>query len=458
VTYQIYGAWVSNAGVVNEPAGLGLTLPPLAAAELGNKIAPSLPSQSAGSLAGQSAGQMLLTYTRFDPAAPYGNYRVRTRILGSGAPIATMCTSNEDCETHACSDGYCCDRACTGACETCGATPGSCTPVVKADDPDTCAAACANGSSTCQAQSTCNAASACTLVNGQGALSGTSCESGFASGGVCCDQACTGGCSTCTAPSSVGTCTALTQGNAGINSICTRDGGAGNLCDGMDFDCPLTCTSDADCPSGHFCHAGGTCMPQATPNMACNPMADCASLATCTECAVTNICAVASCDSDAGTTAVVATTGAGKCLANATVESRSCGGFGCDGTACKTKCATTSDCASGYSCDVATGKCAAAAICLDPHTAQDITGNKTNCSPYICSAGACENKCTSVADCVGGFICDSSGSCVTASTSPASSSSGCSCDAVGGRSRRGWSGLGVLAALIVARRRRRRSV
>jgi hypothetical protein len=48
--------------------------------------------------------------------------------------------------------------------------------------------------------------------------------------------------------------------------------------------------------------------------------------------------------------------------------------------ACKTSCKSIGDCASGFTCDTAM-RCVQAAVCADPHTAQDATGAKTECAP-----------------------------------------------------------------------------
>jgi hypothetical protein len=90
----------------------------------------------------------------------------------------------------------------------------------------------------------------------------------------------------------------------------------------------------------------------------------------------------------------------------------------------------------GFTCDASSHQCVKASTCTDAHTATDVSGRSTDCSPYICSAGACENKCTSIADCVSGFVCDSTGSCQSESTSPSPSTNGCSCRTLKFRGRR----------------------
>jgi hypothetical protein len=53
---------------------------------------------------------------------------------------AQACTRPADCPSGFCSDGVCCDRACSGVCETCaGAFPGVCTAISNRNDDPGCA-------------------------------------------------------------------------------------------------------------------------------------------------------------------------------------------------------------------------------------------------------------------------------------------------------------------------------
>jgi hypothetical protein len=70
------------------------------------------------------------------------------------------CVGGGTCQSNLCVDNVCCGTVCGAAstCMTCnGATPGTCTPVTGADDPDSCPSA----------TQTCDAAGACLLKNGQ---------------------------------------------------------------------------------------------------------------------------------------------------------------------------------------------------------------------------------------------------------------------------------------------------
>lgn len=63
------------------------------------------------------------------------------------------CGAASECETMRCADGICCDRACTGVCETCATSDGVCRPVMTGEDPGTCEAgrACSAGRCGCPA-------------------------------------------------------------------------------------------------------------------------------------------------------------------------------------------------------------------------------------------------------------------------------------------------------------------
>ena len=57
--------------------------------------------------------------------------------------LGVDCRAAADCESGACVDGVCCDRACAGICESCATAGkiGTCSPVIDEADPDSCGAA-----------------------------------------------------------------------------------------------------------------------------------------------------------------------------------------------------------------------------------------------------------------------------------------------------------------------------
>lgn len=95
----------------------------------------------------------------------------------------------------------------------------------------------------------------------------------------------------------------------------------------------------------------------------------------------------------------------------------SCGAYLCaqNGKNCAVSCENNSSCASGYSCEY--GKCVPekpiSYFCSAQQTVSSSRGESWDCSPMICQAGRCKEKCVTTNDCVPGSVCDTSnGSCV----------------------------------------------
>lgn len=121
-------------------------------------------------------------------------------------PRGDACTSGAECATGNCVDGYCCDTACAGQCQSCSATPGTCkavtTPRTPCSGSGTCAGHCdgINGMScTYPSSQTACAAASCSAgmvtpaasCNGSGACStpvSTTCPFGCQPGGTTCSQ------------------------------------------------------------------------------------------------------------------------------------------------------------------------------------------------------------------------------------------------------------------------------
>lgn len=90
------------------------------------------------------------------------------------------CMTAADCPSGFCVDGYCCDSACDGACQSCGlpGSKGTCSPVTTADDPDTCTKA-----------STCDSAGLCKTKGGESCGADGDCASAACNAGFCCADA-----------------------------------------------------------------------------------------------------------------------------------------------------------------------------------------------------------------------------------------------------------------------------
>jgi hypothetical protein len=368
------------------------------------------------------------------------------------------CTASNQCQSGACVDGVCCNTACTGTCQACvqtatGQPNGTCGPVNDGKDAhgDCLGASCTgttltsnvcDGAGKCRPSTSscapyaCDAsgsvcAKACKVdgdcgTTGYCAADGTcvgkkarattcadarECSSDFCVDGVCCDQACSGQCQACGEPGSAGTCIAAKGKPRAPRVDCAGSGTTcGGQCDGVNIAACAYPTADQSCGTG---------------------------------------CADAkhqACD------------GAGSCLA-ATVCP---GDLACDGTTkCKTACATSADCVSGYSCDGADHKCKAiSATCSADGTTSipaDTSQAPKGCGAYRCnpSSGDCFPKCANTDDCAAGSSCNA-GVCEGAQPDTASSG-GCDVDARPGDDRASLVALvGVGLVLAGARRRRRR--
>ncbi len=382
-----------------------------------------------------------------------------TTCTGRSAQGAA-CTAADQCQSGACVDGVCCNTACAGTCQACvqsatGQPNGTCGPVndgkdVHADCPgasctgttltsnvcdgtgkcrpstSSCAPyACdASGSicaKACKVDGDCGATGYCAADGtcvGKKARAATcadarECGSGYCADGVCCDQACTGQCQACGEPSSAGTCIAVKGKPRTPRTDCAGSGTTcGGQCDGTNIAACAYATADQSCGTG--------CVD--ARHQACD--------------------------------------GAGSCLSASVCP----GNLACDGaTKCKTACATSADCVSGYTCDGADHKCKAiSATCSADGTSSipaDASQPPKPCGAYRCnpSSGDCFPSCTSTDDCAAGSSC-SGGVCQSAPVDT-NASGGCSVDATpGGAGAKlgslGWLGaLGLAAA--VARRRRR---
>ncbi len=95
----------------------------------------------------------------------------------------------------------------------------------------------------------------------------------------------------------------------------------------------------------------------------------------------------------------------------------SCGGYVCAGNGknCLVNCDSNENCSTGYVCE--NRKCVperpVSYFCSSNEVVASNRGESWSCSPMICQAGRCKEKCVTTIDCVGGAVCDTSrGSCV----------------------------------------------
>jgi len=328
-----------------------------------------------------------------------------------------------------CKDGYCCTSACTGSCQTCAKTPGTCTSVVNADDPDTCTGA-----------TSCSSAGACKRNLGQSCSLGTDCASGFCVDGYCCNTACSGGCDECS--SSPGTCKIVAQGSGGTSPAC-----GAYVCNGSLASCPTNCGRDDDCATGYYCSAAGTCLARKAQGSTCNIAsgADCRT-AGCRACSSGNCIDGYCCDSlcsgscNACNGAALGWSSAvnGTCAIApvAYAGSPACGAYACDGASasCATACTSDAQCGSGSYCNAA-GAC----------VAQKTQGMGCNLASDCKVSGSC--RACSTGNCVDGYCCNTAcgGQCQACDVTGAVGSCVTVTGAVHG-SRPACSGTGACAA------------
>lgn len=300
-----------------------------------------------------------------------------------------------------CKDGFCCSSACSGTCETCAATPGTCTPLRGGDDADTCAGA-----------NTCDTAGQCKRKDGQTCSAASQCASGHCVDGVCCNSACTGGCDVCNV--TAGVCTVVAQGASGANPSC-----GAFVCNGSSPSCPTSCGNDADCAAGYYCAADGICREQKGQGTMCNANsgADCKS-AGCRVCESGNCVDGFCCDSACGGSCDScngaelgwegATNGTCHFAPTGYAGSPACVTYACDGSSalCATSCDSDVECADGFYCST-NGSC----------LPQKLQGQACNLTTD-CKTGDCRQCVTG--NCVDGVCCNSpcTGPCETCSATP----------------------------------------
>ena len=141
----------------------------------------------------------------------------------------------------------------------------------------------------------------------------------------------------------------------------------------------------------------------------------------------------------------------------------SCGAFECVDGACLTACTSDSDCVTGAECNTTTKQCTNGSMCTADGSGVIPPGGSASdakpCAPYICEGSQCKTSCATVSDCVAPNVCTASGAC--AAPSSGGGGSGCTVDAEQppGSSAAAWGIVLAIATLADARRRklRRRS-
>ena len=241
--------------------------------------------------------------------------------------------------------------------------------------------------------------------------------------GFCCDTPCTGLCQAC----------AASEKQSGVDDGKCDDAAAGTN-PHHDAACVVavasTCGLDGECDGLGQCqyYGVGTACGAACANNAATPE-ECDGKGTC-----------------------------GPGGANPT----SCGAFECVGGACLTECTSDSDCVTGAECNTTTEQCTNGSMCTPDGSGVIPPGGSASdaksCAPYICEGSQCKTSCATVSDCVAPNVCTASGVCA-APSSGGGGSGGCTVDAEHqpASSAAAWGIVLAIATLADACRRKRRS-
>ncbi len=383
--------------------------------------------------------------------------RLSAFVAGATCAVAT------DCPTGACVDGVCCNTACNTACQACNlpGLVGTCSPVDSAVDPralctgGTCGNFCKLGACAPAPSSTACGATTCSgnMLSSSGFCSGTDSTCRPSTAPVACANGlnCDVGGKTCKSKcSSDGDCAVGTNHCDLASGACigaAMDAGAEVAVDAgadlgvlTDAAAPLPatpvvmgtyqhCAKDSDCSTMH-CVEGVCC------NTACTDE--------CHSCALINspgICTLEPAGVDLQNHCGASTTCTG-----------TCGGDGhCIGAGAGSMCEK----------NVCTGATTGIgpAYCAGPGAAcSNAAVTAFDCTPYVCAPafGACITSCASTADCANGYTCDIPSKTCTADV-PASKS-GCSLSGAPQRDSASSAayGLAVAAVAVIRRKSRRR--
>ncbi|MGB7810900.1 MAG: hypothetical protein WBP56_07175, partial [Polyangia bacterium] len=292
---------------------------------------------------------------------------------------AESCSCDDECQTGFCVDGLCCTSACGQTCKACNlpSSLGDCAFVpsgVKPNDPLVCAA---STPATCGQDGTCDGQGGCRLyVNGTECKAGT-CDGDSVTGILSCDG--NGKCS------------------EGSTLPCPP-----YTCDPATNRCALACTTNAQCAAGQQCVAA-SCGTKATGQPCPTGAAECTS-GFCADGVCCNVACSGPCVScnQTGSVGLCSFIPAGQSdpVCNAS-DVTTCGDTGlCDGLGSCTLYPENSPCGSS-SCSGTVENtprtCDGQGACRDAQL--------VDCSPFLCTNGACTQTCTSDAYCDVGHQC-----------------------------------------------------
>ncbi len=307
-------------------------------------------------------------------------------------PKGSSCTSAAACVSGFCSDNKCCDTSCSGVCQTCATTPGTCTPLDGVND------------TTCSGQLVCESG-ACRLQDGVFCGADIECASGHCVDDTCCPSACSGACETC----ETGACLPI------VSELYPNECAAEQWCGKAQTCVPIVgaaCTNVPGCPDGFVCK-GGFCALPAPLGTACVDDRECASAqctdgvccesgcaGTCRKCNAFGRCAnLPALTEDISGCAVAPAVAVANDTCDCPAESDTCGPDGFCKKAVGGSCILNSDCAN--------------ARCVDNICCPEICDGVCE----TCASGTCEGRTGSFVDELRcsppESICAGRGNCVT---------------------------------------------
>jgi len=425
----------------------------------------------------------------FSACTPTGNNCLNPNVCNGNScglknPGAS-CSAGTECGSGFCAQGVCCDKACTGACQSCAMTGtlGACTNVsTGAPDP---AGLCKDlGGASCGTNGKCQAGACQKYAKGTPCMD-SSCPA--ATTNFTPSSACDGN-GACETPA-MSSCFPYTCGTKVCKVACTADGDCAAPAVCIAGSCGLkglgkTCADGTECLS-KFCAQGvccnsacnGSCQTCALPTAlgTCSSVPDgavdpqgtcqnkgaascdtdglCDGKGACRLYAGGTQCAKASCPTGSSTLTPTKTCdGVGNCVAAANIA---CAPFMCNGAtnqACNSACTVDGDCLAPNICDpktnlcgdkkrlgqpcTMTSDCLTGDFCVDGVCCGSSTCGTCQACNVVNKAGTCSNvtsgdaephaRCTPQLPCGNTGSCDGNGSCQQASAGVSCGTATCS--------------------------------
>lgn len=323
----------------------------------------------------------------------------------------SACSSNGECLSSNCVDGFCCNSLCAGACDACdvSGSEGTCTNVAKGTQGSpscsgsllcdgssaSCPADCNGDDSLCETGFYCTGSNTCASKQGNGATCsrGGECSSNNCIDGRCCNSTCGGACNACDVTGSEGTCTEIPDGEEGEPQC------AGNLrCDGISSSCPANCVVDLDCDTGYYCDGSNACRTLVVQGDPCTTNSECAT-GFCADGACCDTACTGQCESCTSVLKGGGSNGVCGASANSSDPDDECGNYWCQGGSCDTSCAPNDDalCKDDAFCDGAGNTCVSDLLQGDSCD-EDQDCLSGSCVDGVCCESACSGTCQACSD------------------------------------------------------------